>query len=104
MIVKVFVTNESRYAYSCIANYALEAKIKVAMDGNWLCFDVSEFRDFLSCVWKAMCWVTRGICRDDGQDPNAILSRKYSCHVVGYKDKFWFQMDMEDKCLRYGVC
>lgn len=104
MIVKLFVTNENRYAHSCIANYALEAKIKVAMDGNWLCFEVSEFRDFLSCVLKAFCWISRGLCRDDGQDPTAILARRYCCHVDGYKDKFWFQLDWEYKGLRYGVC
>ena len=104
MIVKLFVTNENRYTFSCIANYAIEAKKKVAMNGNWICFDVPEFRDFLSCVLKAFCWISRGICRDDGQDPTDLLSRRYCCHVDGYKDKFWFQLDWEYKGIRYGVC
>lgn len=103
MIVKLFITNSNRYTFSCIANYALEAKIKVSINGNWVCFDVPEFRDFLSCVWKAFCWISRGICRDDNQDPSLLLSRTYYCSVIGYKDRYFFRLDWEDRCIRYGV-
>lgn len=104
MIVKIFVTNENRYMISCITNYALEKKIPVTTERNFLKFDVLEFKNFLSCVWSAFYWISRGLCRDDGQDPTELLSRRYGCYVEGYKDKFWFQLDWEYKCLRYGVC
>lgn len=104
MIVKIFVTNENRYMLSCITNYALEAKVPVSYQNNFIRFKVPEFRNFLSCVLKAMCFVSRGTCRDDGQDPTELLSKRYGCYVEGYKDKFWFQLDWEYKGLRYGVC
>lgn len=104
MIVQLFASNENRYTFSCITNYALEKKIPVTMERNFLKFDVPEFKDFLSCVWDAFCWISRGLCRDDGQNPTDLISRRYFCSVVGYKDKFWFQFDWEYKGLRYGVC
>lgn len=104
MIVQLFNSKENQYTFSCIVNYALENKVPVSMERNFIKFDVTEFRDFLSCVLKAFCWISRGLCRDDGQDPTELLARRYFCSVIGYKDKFWFQLDWEYKGIRYGVC
>lgn len=104
MIVKLFASNYNGYTFRCIINYALEKNIHVFIERNFIKFDVPEFKDFLSCVWKAFCWISRGLCRDDGEDPTELLSRRYFCKVEGYKDQFWFQMDWEYKGLRYGVC
>lgn len=104
MIVKLFNSKENRYTFSCIVNYALENKVPVYVERNFIKFDVTEFRDFLSCVLKAFRWISRGICRDDGQDPTYLLSRRYFCSIVGYKDMFWFQLDWEYRGIRYGVC
>lgn len=104
MIVILFDGIVNRYVYSCIVKNALDAKITVTRERNFIKFDVAEFHDFLSCVWDAFCWISRGLCRDDGQDPTELLACRYFCSVEGYKDKYWFQLDWEDKCIRYGVC
>lgn len=104
MIVQLFNSKENEYTFSCITKYALYDHCPVTLERNFIKFEVKEFQDFLHYAWKAYYWISLGLCRDDGQEPTELMTRKYFCSVIGYKDKFWFQFDMEVMGLRYGVC